>query len=56
MALAISAMTSSNTHQSVCKPKLFAVAGLAAMLASKHRSHPYYWASFIVSGDWTPLK
>ncbi len=26
-----------------------------AMLASNDRSHPYYWASFIVSGDWSGL-
>jgi len=25
------------------------------MFNSKNRSNPYYWASFIVSGDWTPL-
>jgi CHAT domain-containing protein len=26
------------------------------MLHSKDRHHPYYWASFIVSGDWRGLK
>ncbi|MBK6958450.1 MAG: tetratricopeptide repeat protein [Nitrosomonas sp.] len=25
------------------------------MLASENRNHPYYWASFIVSGDWAPM-
>jgi CHAT domain-containing protein len=27
-----------------------------AMLAQRERAHPYYWASFIVSGDWTALS
>ncbi|MER0205038.1 MAG: CHAT domain-containing protein [Nitrosomonas sp.] len=27
-----------------------------AMLASDNRHHPYYWASFIVSGDWKPME
>ncbi|WP_350117172.1 CHAT domain-containing tetratricopeptide repeat protein [Nitrosomonas sp.] len=27
-----------------------------AMLASDNRNHPYYWASFIVSGDWKPME
>ena len=27
-----------------------------AMLHSKDRRHPYYWASFIVSGDWHNLQ
>ncbi len=27
-----------------------------AMLSDGDRSHPYYWASFIVSGDWTTLE
>jgi CHAT domain-containing protein len=27
-----------------------------AMLATPERAHPYYWASFIVIGDWTPLN
>jgi hypothetical protein len=27
-----------------------------AMLASKDRAHPYYWASFIPSGDWRSLE
>ena len=26
-----------------------------AMLADKKRAHPFYWASFIVSGEWTSL-
>ena len=26
------------------------------MLHSTQRSHPYYWASFIQSGDWTPIE
>ena len=26
------------------------------MLRSEDYQHPYYWASFIPSGDWTPLK
>ena len=26
-----------------------------AMLKRKHREHPFYWASFIQAGDWTPL-
>ena len=26
-----------------------------AMLAEGDKSRPYYWASFIVSGDWTSL-
>jgi len=26
-----------------------------AMLKRKDRQHPYYWASFIQSGDWTNL-
>jgi CHAT domain-containing protein len=25
------------------------------MLASKNRQHPYYWASFIQSGEWANL-
>jgi hypothetical protein len=27
-----------------------------AMLAEGDRTRPYYWASFIVSGDWTSLE
>lgn len=27
-----------------------------AMLAEGERVRPYYWASFIVSGDWTSLE
>jgi CHAT domain-containing protein/Tfp pilus assembly protein PilF len=27
-----------------------------AMSATKDRGHPYYWASFIPSGDWRPLE
>jgi hypothetical protein len=27
-----------------------------AMLAGEDRSHPFYWASFIPSGQWTPLE
>jgi CHAT domain-containing protein/Tfp pilus assembly protein PilF len=27
-----------------------------AMLKRRDRQHPYYWASFIQSGDWTPLN
>jgi len=27
-----------------------------AMLRRKDRRHPYYWASFIQSGDWANLK
>jgi CHAT domain-containing protein/tetratricopeptide (TPR) repeat protein len=26
-----------------------------AMLARSSRRHPFYWASFILAGDWTPL-
>ena len=26
-----------------------------AMLKSPERNHPFYWASFIVSGDWKPM-
>ena len=26
-----------------------------AMLARQTRRHPFYWASFIQAGDWTPL-
>jgi CHAT domain-containing protein len=26
-----------------------------AILGRPHRRHPYYWAAFIQSGDWTPL-
>jgi CHAT domain-containing protein len=26
------------------------------MLASPRRAHPAYWAGFIVSGDWRPLR
>jgi CHAT domain-containing protein len=26
------------------------------MLATPHRAHPYYWAAFVVIGDWTPLQ
>jgi len=26
------------------------------MLASSYRKHPFYWASFILSGDWTKLN
>jgi CHAT domain-containing protein/tetratricopeptide (TPR) repeat protein len=26
------------------------------LLKSRERSHPYYWASFITAGDWTPLR
>ncbi len=26
-----------------------------AMLASKDRRHPFYWAGFIQAGDWTPI-
>jgi CHAT domain-containing protein len=26
-----------------------------ATLADPARAHPYYWASFILSGDWAPL-
>lgn len=26
-----------------------------AMLKSPSRRHPFYWASFIESGDWRPL-
>ena len=26
-----------------------------AMLRRPGRSHPFYWAGFIVSGDWRPL-
>jgi CHAT domain-containing protein len=25
-------------------------------LASQERRHPYFWASFIQSGDWGPIK
>lgn len=25
------------------------------MIATADRSHPYYWASFIVSGEWANL-
>jgi len=25
------------------------------MLKRPARQHPFYWASFIQSGDWTPL-
>jgi CHAT domain-containing protein len=27
-----------------------------AMLKRKGREHPFYWASFIQSGDWTSLN
>jgi uncharacterized protein (TIGR03382 family) len=27
-----------------------------AMLADKNHRHPYFWASFIPSGDWRPLR
>jgi CHAT domain-containing protein len=27
-----------------------------AMLANSNRRHPYYWASFIQSGEWTRLS
>jgi CHAT domain-containing protein/Tfp pilus assembly protein PilF len=27
-----------------------------AMLANPELSHPYYWASFVPTGDWTPLR
>jgi CHAT domain-containing protein/Tfp pilus assembly protein PilF len=27
-----------------------------ALLARANRRHPFYWASFIQAGDWTPLK
>jgi MYXO-CTERM domain-containing protein len=27
-----------------------------SLLAQPGRQHPFYWASFIVSGDWTPLS
>jgi CHAT domain-containing protein len=27
-----------------------------AMLKDPQRQHPYYWAGFIASGDWTPLQ
>lgn len=27
-----------------------------AMLHGPHRHHPFYWASFIVSGDWKPME
>jgi CHAT domain-containing protein len=27
-----------------------------ALQADPRRRHPYYWASFIQAGDWTPLK
>lgn len=27
-----------------------------AMLASDNRNHPFYWASFIVSGDWKSME
>ncbi|HEX9163977.1 MAG TPA: CHAT domain-containing tetratricopeptide repeat protein [Thermoanaerobaculia bacterium] len=27
-----------------------------AMLHQKQKRHPFYWASFIQSGDWTPLE
>jgi hypothetical protein len=26
-----------------------------AMLRNPRRAHPYFWASFIQSGEWTPL-
>ena len=26
------------------------------MMATPERSHPYYWAGFIQSGDWTPMQ
>ena len=26
------------------------------MIKSEERSHPFYWASFIPSGDWTPME
>ena len=26
-----------------------------AMLRSRNRSHPFYWAGFIQSGDWRPM-
>jgi CHAT domain-containing protein len=25
-------------------------------LKSKTYSHPYYWAAFVVAGNWTPLR
>jgi CHAT domain-containing protein/Tfp pilus assembly protein PilF len=27
-----------------------------SMLRTAHRSHPFYWAGFIVSGDWKPIN
>ena len=27
-----------------------------ALLSRPARRHPFYWASFIQAGDWTPLK
>jgi CHAT domain-containing protein len=27
-----------------------------AMLKSPDRNHPFYWASFILSGDWKPVE
>ena len=26
------------------------------MLKSENYQHPFYWASFIISGDWTPME
>jgi CHAT domain-containing protein len=26
------------------------------LLGSPQRSHPFYWAAFVVTGDWTPLR
>ncbi|HLL75684.1 MAG TPA: CHAT domain-containing protein, partial [Pyrinomonadaceae bacterium] len=32
--------------------------GIAGALADKagNRSHPFYWAAFIQSGDWRPMR
>ena len=26
------------------------------LLKSRDYSHPFYWAPFIIAGDWTPLR
>jgi CHAT domain-containing protein len=26
------------------------------MLAISQQAHPYYWASFVATGDWAPLS
>ncbi len=36
------------------RPRRGATQVQLAMMGGRNRDHPYYWASFILSGDWRP--